>query len=167
MKLKIQKDSEFNFFNAFSVALLTIGQLVFLSGGVSILMSNEISILPISMAIVCFVILFNITKQLREQLIFYKGDETIELKKDAIHYSGSYRFYSRTKKIDFKKIKKHELVSIGSSFLDKKVEQFIPIKYGWIHVQASRNNELKFGHTLSKDKLEAFYEELRKRIEAV
>jgi len=160
LKFYIKKDSELNFFQLFMIGLLTIGHII-----IALFLYNSLVGEGLFGAKVVFVIfglfgLFTINRQLREILIFIKGDETIEINDSTVRYNGEFLMFKKTGSLKLSEIKKLDLKILGSDKFSQSSNMFAQIKYGIIVIEKSRKKKIAFGQTLTKEEIETLFEKL-------
>ena len=164
LKIQIEKDSEFNFFHIFMISIMTIGHVII---GLFILNSiRNFGVLGIKIVFVIFglVMLWSVNKQLREILIFVKGNEEIKIDNDFVHYCGAFGLFKKSFSIKLKNIKKMGLTPIGTDKLSQSSNMFTQMKYGMISIEKSKRKKISFGQSLEKQELENLYTEIEKKI---
>ncbi|WP_192348622.1 hypothetical protein [Algoriphagus sp. Y33] len=164
LKFQIEKGSEFNFFHMFMLSIMTIGHVI-----IGLFIFNSISndgIFAIKVAFVIFalIMLWSINKQLRGVLVFVKGREEIEIDEECINYKGEFGIFKKALSMKLNKIKKLDLIPLGTDKISQSSNMFTQMKYGMITIEKSKRKKISFGQSLEKQELENLYTEIKKRI---
>ena len=164
LKFQIKKDSGLNFFHIFMLSLLTIGHMI-----IALFIFNSIrndGIIAIKVAFVIFGLfgLWTVNKQLREILIFIKGNEVIEIDDNSVHYNGKFGIFKKTLSLKLNEIKRIELTPLGVDKFSQSSNMFTQMKYGMIVLEKSRRKKIAFGQSLDKQDLETLFTEIEKKI---
>lgn len=164
LKIRIEKDTRFNFFQTFMLSIITIGLVI-----IGLFIFNSIrndGILAIKVAFVIFglILLWSQSKQLQEILVFIKGNEEIKIDAAAIHYYGEYGLFKKSLSIKLNDIKKLKLTSIGTDKYSQSSNMFTQMKYGIISIEKSKRKKISFGQSLEKLELENLFMEIEKKV---
>ena len=163
-KFQIEKDLQFNFFQIFMLSILMIGH-VFIGLFIFNSIRND-GIFVIKVAFVIFGLfgLWTVNKQLREVLVFARGNEEVEIDDDSVHYIGKYGLLKKSLSIKLNKIKKLDLTPLGTDKFSQSSNMFTQMKYGMISVEQSKRKKIAFGQSLEKQELEDLYTQIEKKI---
>jgi hypothetical protein len=108
--------------------------------------------------------LWTVNKQLREVLVFARGNEEVEIDDDSVHYIGKYGLLKKSLSIKLNKIKKLDLTPLGTDKFSQSSNMFTQMKYGMISVEQSKRKKIAFGQSLEKQELEDLYTQIEKKI---
>ncbi|WP_157963326.1 hypothetical protein [Algoriphagus litoralis] len=146
------------------LSIMTIGHVIIGLFILNSIRNDGILGIKVVFVIIGLVMLWSVNKQLREILIFVKGNEEIKIDNDFVHYSGTFGLFKKSLSIRLKNIKKIDLTPLGTDKLSQSSNMFTQMKYGMISIEKSKRKRISFGQSLEKQELENLYTEIEKKI---
>lgn len=164
VKIKIKNNLCFNLFSYAMLILTVFSFIIIFMFIVNSILNVKSSFGVFIFVTIGFIYIWKVPKELKTILIFFKGEEFIEIDATSINYKGAYGIFKRSINIKLNELNKYELITLENDNNSTIYNSFFPTKYGMIKISKSKKKNIIFGQSLEKNELEQIFNEIQTKI---